>query len=97
MTWTLDELKRRREEILTIARRHRAVSIRVFGSVARGEAAAGSDVDSVVEFVPGTSLLDHGSLIMDLQDTLQCKVDVVSARGMRERMKSRVEQEAVAL
>jgi len=90
-------LKSRRDEILAIARRHRAVNIRVFGSVARGEAGEGSDVDFVVEFEPGTSLLEHGGLIMDLQDTLHCKVDVVSARGMRGRMKSRVEQEAVTL
>ena len=94
---TLRMLAERRAEILRMAESYRAGKVRVFGSVARGESAAGSDVDFVVEFEPGTSLLDHGSLIMDLQDTLQCKVDVVSARGMKDRMKSRVEQEAVAL
>jgi predicted nucleotidyltransferase len=50
-----------------------------------------------VEFEPGRSLLDHGGLIMDLQDALGCKVDVVSSRGLRDRFKARVSAEAVVL
>lgn len=96
-SWTLEDLRSHREEILAIAGRHRVHGIRVFGSVARGEARPGSDVDLVVEFEPGASLLDHGGLIMDLQDALGCKVDIVSARGLRDRLRSRVEAEAVAL
>lgn len=97
MTWTLEELKRRREQIIAIAARHGAKNVRVFGSVARGESGPDSDVDIVVEFEPGRSLLDHGGLLMDLQDALGCKVDVISARGMRNRLRSRVEAEAIAL
>ncbi len=97
MKWTLETLRQRREEILTIARRYGAREIRIFGSVARNEAGPNSDIDLVVEFEPGTSLLDHGGLIMDLQDALGCKVDVISARGMQDRLRSRVEAEAVAL
>ena len=101
MTWTLDALRSRREEILAIARRHGARRVRLFGSVARGDAGPTSDVDLVVEFEPGTSLLDHGALLMELPvalaDALGCKVDVVSERGMRERFRARVEAEAVAL
>lgn len=97
MKWTLETLRQRREEILTIARRYGAREIRIFGSVARNEAGPDSDIDLVVEFEPGTSLLDHGGLIMDLQDALGCKVDVISARGMQDRLRSRVEAEAVAL
>jgi predicted nucleotidyltransferase len=97
MKWTLNELRQRRDEILTIARRHGAKSIRVFGSVARDEAGPESDIDLVVEYEPGTSLMDHGELIMDLEAALGCRVDAVSAGGMRERMRSRVESEAVAL
>jgi len=97
MTWTLAKLRARRELILEIAARHGVRNIRVFGSVAREEAGPGSDVDLVVEFEAGRGLLEHGGLIMDLQDALGCRVDVVSARGMRDRMRKRVEREAVAL
>ena len=97
MTLTLDELRRRREEILAIAARHGAERVRVFGSVARGDSQRDSDVDLVVEYAPETSLMDHGELIMDLEEALGCRVDVVSAGGMRERMRKRVEKEAVAL
>jgi len=97
MRWTLKMLRGRREEILEIARRYGARRVRVIGSVARGEAGADSDVDFVVEYEPGVSLMDHGELIMDLQEALGCRVDVVSAGGMRERMRSHVEAEGVAL
>ena len=56
-----------------------------------------SDIDLVVEFEHGTSLMDHGGLIMDLQDTLNCQVDAISALGLRNRMKSYGENEAVIL
>ena len=97
MRWTIEFLKSRRAEIVAIAERHGASHVRVFGSVARGEAGEESDVDFVVEFESGRSLLDHGALIMDLQDALGCKVDVISARGMRDRLRARVEAEAVAI
>jgi len=97
MIWTLKTLRQRRDEILGIALKHGARSVRVIGSVARGEAGPDSDIDLVVEYEPGTSLMDHGELIMDLREALGCQVDIVSAGGMRERMRSRVENEAVAL
>ena len=97
MGWTLETLRQRRDEIIAIAARHGAGNIRVFGSIARGEGGPESDVDLVVEFELGRSLLDHGGLIMDLQDALGCKVDVVSARGLKDRLEARVKAEAVAL
>ncbi len=97
MPLTLEELKRRRKEIIAIAKRRGAKNIRVFGSVARGDPGPNSDVDLVVEFEPHVSLLDHGGLIEDLQDALGCKVDVISERGMRERLRKHVENEAVTL
>jgi len=97
MGWTLETLRQRRDEIIAIAARHGAGNIRVFGSIARGEGGPESDVDLVVEFEIGRSLLDHGGLIMDLQDALGCKVDIVSARGLRDRLEARVNAEAVAL
>jgi hypothetical protein len=92
-----DLLKSRREEILKIAANHGARNVRVFGSVARGEADAQSDIDLLVEFKRGTTLLGHAALIHDLEDLLGVKVDVVSEHGLRERVRDRVLGEAVAL
>jgi predicted nucleotidyltransferase len=94
---TISELRRRREEILAIAARHGARNVRVFGSIARGDSGPDSDIDFVVEFEPDRSLLDHGGLIMDLQDVLGCKVDVVSLHGLRDRMRARVDAESIAI
>lgn len=90
-------IRERRKEILEIAARHGAHDVRIFGSVARGDAADASDLDLLVRFEPGRSLLDHGGLIDDLEDLLGVKVDVVSERGMRDRFRQRVMTEAVAL
>jgi predicted nucleotidyltransferase len=94
----IDELlKIKREEILRIAAQHGARNVRVFGSVARGEADAESDVDFLVDLEPGRSILDHAALLLDLQQFLGCKVDVVTVRGLRERIRDRVLREAVSL
>ena len=90
-------LKEKREEILRIAAKHGARNVRVFGSVARGEADEQSDIDLVVEFEPGRSLLDHAALWLELQELLGCKVDVVSERGIKPRIRDRVLREAVPL
>ena len=90
-------LTEKRDEILRIAARHGAKKIRVFGSVARGDADAASDVDVLVDMEPGRSLLDMGGLLMDLQDLLGCSVDVVTERGLRPRIRDRVLKEAVPL
>ena len=91
------QLDEHRQEILTLATRHGAKSIRVFGSVARGEADGQSDVDFLVEMEPGRSLMDMGGLLMDLQELLGCKVDVVSEKGLRPRIRERVLKEAIPL
>jgi predicted nucleotidyltransferase len=94
----LDELLRsKREEILRLASRHGARNVRVFGSVARGEADERSDVDLLVDLEPGRSLLDLGGFLMDLRDLLRRNVDVVTERGLKARIRSRVLQEAVPL
>ncbi len=92
-----DLLKSRREEILRIAARHGAQNVRVFGSVARGEADSKSDIDLLVEFKRGTTLLGHAALVQELEELLEVKVDVVSERGLRDRIKERVLREAVAI
>jgi len=90
-------LKEKREDILRLATEHGAQHIRVFGSVARGEADDQSDIDFLVEMEPGRSLLDMGGLLMDLQELLGCQVDVVSVKGLKARIRDRVLQEAVPL
>jgi predicted nucleotidyltransferase len=90
-------LKDKREAILQIAAKHGARNVRVFGSVARGEADDQSDIDFLVDMEPGRSLLDLGGLLMDLQDLLGRNVDVVTERGLKPRIRERVLHEAVAL
>jgi predicted nucleotidyltransferase len=74
---TLEDLRRRRTEIERIATRRGARNIRVFGSVARGDANAESDIDFLVEFESGRNVLDLSELILDLEEALGRRVDVV--------------------
>ena len=90
-------LKVHRDEILAIAERHGASNVRVFGSVARGEAGPDSDVDILVDLERGRSLLDHAQLQIDLEALLGRKVDVVTERGLRSHLRERVLQEAILL
>jgi predicted nucleotidyltransferase len=90
-------LKEKRESILDICAKHGARNVRVFGSVARGEADEQSDIDLLVDMEPGRSLLDLGGLLMDLQALLGQNVDVVTERGLKPRIRERVLAEAVAL
>ena len=90
-------LKSKRQEILAIAARHGARNIRVFGSVARGEAKPESDVDILVEMESGTSLMDHVTLMQDLEDLLERKVDVVNDRALHWYIRDRVLAEATPL
>ena len=90
-------LQEKRREILSIAARHGAGNVRVFGSVARGEAGPESDLDILVDLEPGRSLLDHAALLLDLEAALGCKVDVLTERGLRARVREAVLREAVAL
>ena len=90
-------LQEKREDILRIATRRGASNVRVFGSVARGEADSKSDIDLLVDLEPGRSLFDLGGLLVDLQDLLGHKVDVVTERGLRERIRAHVLREAIPL
>ncbi len=92
---TLAELRARRDEILEVARRHGVSNIRVFGSVARGEAHRGSDVDFLVDVEKGRSLFDLGAFYADLQDLLGCAIDV--GTEVKPRLREHVDAEAVLL
>lgn len=90
-------IKSLRDEILGIARRHGARNVRIFGSAARGEAGACSDVDFLVDLEDGRSLLDHIALWQDLSDLLDYDVDVVVEGGISPYLTERILTEAVAL
>jgi hypothetical protein len=90
-------LQSKREKILQIAARHGARKVRVFGSVARGEARRGSDIDFLVEMDEGRSLLDHAALILDLERLLKRPVDVASERGLRPPVRKEILKDAIAL
>ena len=92
-----EDILQKREAILSVAARYGAHDVRIFGSAARGEMTDSSDLDLIVRFDPDRSLFDHGGLIMDLQELLGMKVDVISEGGMRDRFRRHVMKEAIAL
>jgi predicted nucleotidyltransferase len=90
-------IRANRAEILRIAAKHGATNIRVFGSVARGEAGAESDVDFLIDAGPVTSSWFPAGLIVDLRDLLGRPVEVVTENGLNPLIKDRVLQEAIPL
>ena len=90
-------LKSKRPEILAIAARHGARNVRVFGSAARGEAGADSDLDLLVDVGPDRTPFFPGGLLADLEDLLGCKVDVVTEDALHWYIRERVLKEAVPL
>lgn len=84
----------RRDEIVQLAAKHGAFNVRLFGSVARGEGHADSDVDFLVDLEAGRSLFDLGGLLMDLQALLGRRVDVVTEKGLHWYIRDRVCAEA---
>lgn len=87
----------KRNDILAAARRHGARKVRVFGSMARGDAGPGSDVDFLVDLEEGRDLFDLGALLMDLQGILQRNVETVTEEALHRRIRDRVLEEAVTL
>jgi len=94
---TLEQLRSQRNEIIRVAAARGIRNLRVFGSVARGDAAESSDVDFLVDVDPDRTLFDMGGVLMALRDLLGCEVDLVEAEGLRERFRDRVLREAVPL
>lgn len=95
---TLDALRsERRDQVLGLAQRHGAHSVRVFGSVARGEANEDSDLDLLVSWEPGRSLLDHAGLVQDLQELLGVKVHVGTEKSLHWYVRDRILREATPL
>jgi len=94
----IDELlSQKRLDILHLAEKYGAHNVRVFGSVARGEADERSDIDFLVDMEPGRSLFDMGGFLMDLRDLLGCEVDVVTMKGLKPGIRNRILKDVVVL
>jgi predicted nucleotidyltransferase len=83
-----------KQEILALAAKYGAYNVRVFGSVAQGTADETSDVDFLVDLEEGRSLFDLGGLLMDLQDLLHRKVDVVTKNALHWYIRDQILKEA---
>ncbi len=90
-------LKSHRDDILAAASRHGARSIRVFGSAARGDTGALSDIDFLVDMKDDATLFDRAALLVELRSLLGCDVDLVTEKGLKPRIREQILREAVPL
>ena len=86
-----------RHEILEVLERHGVTNPQVFGSAARGDDHEGSDVDMLVDFPPGTSIIDLIGIQHELEDLLAVPVDLVPRSGLKERVRSRAAKDLLPL
>lgn len=86
-----------RAQLLALARRRGVTGVRVFGSMSRGDAGEHSDVDLLVTLAPGTSALALGGLLLDAQELLGRRVDVVTEASLHPALRARVLADAVPL
>lgn len=91
------QIQTQRQAILHLAQTYGATNLRIFGSVARGEDDPTSDLDLIIDLEPNRSLFDLGGLAMDLQALLGCPVDIVTEKGLKQRIRDRVLREAINL
>lgn len=94
---TLNILKQKRADILNIAKKHGAYNIRVFGSVARGESTSDSDIDLLIDKGPNTSAWFPAGLILELEEILGHRVEIVTEKALNRHLRDRVLREAVEL
>jgi predicted nucleotidyltransferase len=93
----LELLRQKKQDILRLAATYGARNVRIFGSVVRGEAGLGSDIDFLVDMEPGRTLFDLGGLLFELQELLGGAVDVVPEGELRENVRSQILKEAAPL
>lgn len=91
------QLIKKRDEILSIAAKHGAYNVKLFGSIVRGESTDMSDIDFLVDFEEGRSLFDLIAFKQDLEDMLGRKVDVVTNEALHWYIREQVMNEAVPL
>lgn len=92
-----EQIRQRREEILRVAEGHGAGNVRLFGSVARGEDTAKSDVDLLIDVTGETTPWFPGSLVAELEQMLRRRVQVVIHRSLSPLIRDAVLREAVPL
>lgn len=97
MTILEHRLTENRDAIIQLANKYGMENVRVFGSVARGEDTEGSDIDLLVTPGPGRTLSDRCGFILDTQELLDCKLDVLNSRGLRRPSKDVILEEAKPL
>jgi len=90
-------IQAKRDDILHTATKYGASNVRIFGSVARGEADEQSDLDLLVDMDAECSLLHLAGLLIELEELLDRRVDIVTEEGLRDRMREQVLQEAIGL
>ena len=93
----LQKIQQKKEEILVVAQQHGIMNIRIFGSVARGDDNLQSDIDLLVDLEKGRTLFDLGGALIQLQDLLGCKVDIVTERGLHWYLREKIMKEAKPL
>ena len=95
---TIEELRRsNKEQILHLAANYGVRNVRIFGSVARGDSSASSDIDFLVDLDPDRTLMDLGGLLTGLQEILHVPVDIATERMLRPKVRDRALREAVLL
>ena len=94
---TLQQLRILRDQIWQMAEQHGGFDVRVFGSLARGEATSASDVDLLIDLGPDRSLFDRSRLTVDLERLLGTHVDAVSSHGLHPSIRERILKEAIPL
>lgn len=87
-------IKEKRDDIFRLSELHGAKNVRVFGSVARDEAGPESDIDFLVDLEQGRSLLDLSGLLVDLEQLLGRRVDIVTERGLHWYLRDAIIKEA---
>jgi predicted nucleotidyltransferase len=92
-----DRVEQKRNQIMAIAARYGATNVRLFGSVARGDARSDSDVDLLVDLIRPWSLLDHIAMQQDLEDLLGCRVDLIVASALRTHVRESALEQAIPL
>ena len=93
----LDQIRLKKESIVNIAKKYGISNIRIFGSVARKEETSKSDVDFLIDLEPGRSAFDMGGFLIDIQDMLNCRVDLVTEKGINPRIKEYILKDLVNL
>lgn len=93
----LDFIRAQKPQLIQLAKNYGVLQIRIFGSVARHEETASSDIDLLIELAPGRSAFDMGGFLVDAEELLHCKVDLVTENGLDPLIKDVVLKEAVAL